>query len=94
MSVFTKAARGQYCRIRIPGICNHDVATSVFAHLRGGGWASKRSDLHGSIACSACHDAVDGRINTEYSRDELDLMHLQGMSRTIDYFLESGLLKL
>jgi hypothetical protein len=36
-------------------------------------------------ACPAtwCHSAVDGRTKTEFSRDELRLMHAEGAFRTI-----------
>lgn len=88
------SARGQECQIRIPGICNHDNETVVLAHLNGGGMSTKHSDLFASFACSSCHDAIDGRIQTKYFNDELDLMLLQGMVRTQQIWLDEGLVKL
>lgn len=55
------SAMGMPCSLRLPGICNHNPATTVRAHLPGIGKsnASKVSDLHSAYACSACHDAID-----------------------------------
>lgn len=55
------AAEGMPCSLRLPGICCHDRSTAVNAHLPGTGKSprSKVSDLHTSIACVACHDAID-----------------------------------
>lgn len=56
-----QAANGMPCSLRLPGICNHNSATTVFCHLPGIGksHASKVSDLHGAFGCSACHTAID-----------------------------------
>ena len=55
------SADGQPCSLRLPGICNHNNATTVTAHLPGIGksMGSKVSDLHTAFSCSACHDAID-----------------------------------
>lgn len=55
------SAIGLPCSLRLPGICNHNSATSVMAHLPGigKGTSTKVSDLHTAIACSACHAAID-----------------------------------
>ena len=47
-------------------------------------------DLIGAHACSSCHDAIDGRFRTIYTRDELDLMHLEGLVRTIAWLYKAG----
>ncbi len=56
-----QAAQGMPCSLRLPGICNHNNATTVMAHLPGIGksMGSKVSDLHTAFACSACHTAID-----------------------------------
>lgn len=92
MSKIRKSARGQDCQVRIPGICNHNPETVILAHLGGAGLAIKAHDIHGAYACSACHDAIDGRTKTEYSRDELRLMHLDGMVRTQLILIGDGLI--
>lgn len=64
-----KEARGRDCTIRLPGICNGDPATTVYAHIRqigitGMGYRPNAKDGKfepGAFSCSACHDAVDRR---------------------------------
>ncbi|MFH8134191.1 DUF1364 domain-containing protein [Pantoea osteomyelitidis] len=79
------AARGRDCQIRIPGICNFNPETTVLAHYRLAGTCGaglKPDDEQGAHACSACHDAVDGRIRTCFTREELRLFHAEGVLRT------------
>lgn len=62
------AARGENCTLRLTGVCNHDPATTVLAHIRMFGWAGmaqKPPDFLGVFACSCCHDALDRRNNGE-----------------------------
>jgi hypothetical protein len=84
----TRAARGRECQVRVPGVCNGNPETTVLAHFRMSGTRCgvglKPNDLQGAWACSSCHDAIDGRHNTEFNSDELRVMHLEGMVRTID----------
>ena len=100
MSKLTKSARGEHCQVRIPDICNFNPETTVLAHLNGGGAGMKHSDIHGAYCCSDCHDAIDGRayrIATEdyvYNREDLKLMHLEGMVRTQIIMIEKGLIKI
>lgn len=83
MTAARKAASGQPCMVRIPGVCNFDPATTVLAHYRmAGGAGIKPHDDQGAWACSACHDAVDRRSKTQYSRNELRLFHAEGVFRT------------
>jgi hypothetical protein len=99
MSKLRKAARGQECMVRIPGVCNFDPETVVLAHLPGGGMAAKSHDLHGAWCCSACHDAIDGRtqprdhFDETYSPLELRQYHLEGVVRTQLALLAAGLIK-
>lgn len=90
----TKAARGRDCQIRVPGVCNGDPETTVLAHFRMSGTRCgtglKPNDLQGAWACSACHDAVDGRRKTEFNHHELRVMHLEGVVRTIDILVSEG----
>lgn len=96
MADLRKAARGRECQIRIPGICNHNDETSVLAHVRLAGTCGtgiKPPDFLGAIACSHCHDAVDGRMKTAYSHDELKLMHAEGVMRTLVLWIKEGLVR-
>lgn len=97
MANLRKAARGRECTVRIPGYCNGNPETSVLAHYRLAGTCGtgcKPDDTQGAIACSACHDLIDGRVKTNnYTRDELRLMHAEGVLRTLAIWKQEGLLK-
>jgi len=90
----TKSARGEQCTVRISGICNHDSETTVFAHLGGAGMGVKSSNAHGAYCCSSCHDAVDGRVRTKYTTEQLNLWLLEAVIRTQIILFEKGLLKI
>jgi hypothetical protein len=97
MSKLRKSAKGQDCQIRIPGVCNFNPATTVLAHLPGGGMGYKNSDLSASFACSACHAWVDGgwtKDKREAAQLEADLYHHEGVIRTQQIWLESGLIEI
>ena len=89
---YTKSARGQECQIRLPG-CNFDNDTTVFAHLNGAGMGTKHLSIHGSYACSNCHDIVDGRKKSTVCRDT-KIDHLEGVVRTQIIMVRDGVLKL
>ncbi|HCE21893.1 MAG TPA: DUF1364 domain-containing protein, partial [Hyphomonas sp.] len=57
----TQSARGKPCALRLPGICNGNPETTVWAHVNGfgKGMGVKTHDLLGFPACSACHAAYD-----------------------------------
>lgn len=94
MSKLRDIARGQPCMIRIPGLCSYNCEETVLAHFRMDcGMGMKPLDICGSWACATCHSIVDGQIKSIFSRDELDLMHLQGMYRTINALHKQGKLK-
>lgn len=65
MTPIRKAARGQDCTLRIPGVCNFDPATTVLCHSNaladGKGMGHKAPDTAACFGCSACHDVLDGR---------------------------------
>lgn len=90
----TKAAKGQQCTARIPGICNFNTETTVFAHLNGGGMGMKQSDLHGAFCCSDCHYWLDSDYVRHTTREERDLRHYEAMIITQKILLKNGLIKL
>ncbi len=57
----TQSAKGENCTLRIPGICNHNPETVVFAHVhtKFSGMGAKSNDIHGFYCCSECHSAYD-----------------------------------
>ena len=94
MSKITESARGEQCQVRIPGVCNRDPETVVFAHLNGGGMGMKHPDTEGAYACSACHDAYDGRVpELNWSKTYLDVCFYEACVRTRKILLDKGLIK-
>jgi len=93
VSKLRKSARGQECLVRIPNHCNFNPETVVLAHIGGAGMGIKSHNLHGAFCCSNCHDILDGRVNTNYTRNELKLMHWEGVKRTQEYWLKNGFIK-
>jgi len=88
---FRKEAKGRNCLIRIPGHCNQNAETVVLCHYRmATGVGQKPHDLHGAFGCSGCHDAIDQRVKSQYSRTELRLMHLEGVIRTQLLMIREG----
>lgn len=76
--------------VRVSGICNHDPATTVLAHVRLigiSGMGLKSPDLLGAWSCSACHEYVDSKGGDPYLRR---LMLLEGMARTQAELLKQG----
>ena len=93
MSKLRKEARGRDCMVRLVGICNHNPETTVLAHIRMtgiSGMGLKADDLLGAWACSACHDTIDRRANTDLDRDFVQLAHLEGVMRTIAVLRREG----
>ena len=96
MSKLTEAARGNQCTVRLP-VCNSNPETTVAAHYRsvslGAGMGIKPNDLLCADACSACHDAIDGRTHIEgYSKADIRLAHAEGVLRTITARYEAGII--
>jgi len=60
---YLNGAKGSPCTFMAPGICCHDEATTVFAHLNGAafgkGKGQKAHDIAGLDACFACHAYID-----------------------------------
>ena len=95
MSKITESAKGQDCDIRIPYICNHNPDTVVHCHLpdgTGGRMGGKSLDINGVRGCSACHDCLDGRMKTHWTRDEVLLMAYEGQQRTLRKLVREGLI--
>lgn len=93
MTDLRKLARGQPCRIRLPGICNGDPATTVLAHIKYGWYGSiKPPDIIGVHACSSCHDATDRR-RRDVSNEEVDLAVLRGLCEMLNWYVEQKIVR-
>lgn len=94
--VIKNAARGRECEVRLPSICNKDPDTTVLAHYRMAGTCGtgiKPDDAQAAFACSACHDAIDGRALTAIDPTSLRLWHAEGVLRTQAILRKEGKLK-
>lgn len=91
----TKSSSGQTCKVRIPFVCNRNEETTVPAHINGvrfnHGMGQKVSDLFMADCCSSCHEVLDGRVKSPYSKNELKVMHYEGVLETQSRLLEDGL---
>lgn len=88
MTDLRKLARGQPCRVRLPGICNRDPNTTVLAHIKHGWYGSiKPPDIIAVHACSACHDAMDRR-RRDVSVEEVDLAVLRGLCEMLAFYVK------
>jgi hypothetical protein len=90
-----EAARGKPCLVRVPGYCNFNPETTVLAHYRMigvSGIGMKSPDLFGAWCCSDCHDIVDFRKRTHFTRDETKLLLLEGVLRTQGELMKLGML--
>ncbi len=93
MSKLRKSARGEPCMIRLEGCqVSPENLTTVLAHLNGAGLALKSFDVHASFACASCHDILDSRKASNYENDWLELIHLRGVIKTQERWIEKGLM--
>lgn len=98
MSKIRQSAKGEECQIRIPGVCNGNPETTVWAHANGSaagkGIGMKSPDILGAYACSFCHDAYDRRGTKlgGHPRQAIELMFWQGHARSVRILLDKGIL--
>ena len=86
MTDLRQLARGRECQVRLPGICNHDPATTILAHYRLSGlngMGMKPPDVIAAYSCSSCNDVCDRRTYTNLSRDYVRLALAEGVMRTL-----------
>ena len=94
LSKYRKWAKAKPCMVRIDGVCNRDRNPTLLAHLTGDRClSSKQRDVFATLACSACHDVIDGRvIHGVWTKDDVDLAFYEGMVRTIKLAMQDGLI--
>lgn len=75
-----KSAQGEDCTVT-SHICNGDPETTVLAHIGFKGESTNKrrrpNERNAVYACSACHDAIDGRqwiCDTWYASDRWRLI--------------------
>jgi len=97
----TRAAKGEPCTVRLPGVCLTDGEYSIWSHARWGarlgeagrGMGTKAMDLCGAIACTACDAVYDGqRPAPHLTRAEIDMDWMIGDLRSLGVLERKGLL--
>jgi len=97
LSAITDSARGQDCQLRLPGVCNGNPETTVWAHSNsaehGKGGALKAFDQNGCYACYACHMVYDRQYPRPAGLSLLDVLHLflHAMQRSQKILVRRGL---
>jgi hypothetical protein len=92
-SKIRKAAIGQCCEVRIPGVCKGNPQTTILAHLNGAGMGMKCHDFQGAFCCDHCHNVLDGRVQSDYTPVMIKLFHLEAVIRTQQILFNEGLIK-
>lgn len=89
------SAISETCTFQIVGVCNGDAETTVLCHLpdESHGLSRKSDDLSAAYGCSACHDAIDGRVPHAFGPGEKDWYMRRAMVRTWRRLLEKSILK-
>lgn len=86
-----ESARGESCSLRLC-VCTSEE-TTVLAHIgRDRGMGFKCADYMAVYACSSCHDIIDGRVKSGYTKDELNTEKLRALEETLGKLFEKGLL--
>lgn len=91
-----EAAKGEPCTVQIVAVCNGDPMTSVLAHLpdESHGMARKSDDLSAVIACSACHDAIDRRVPSNYLESYREFYLRRALVRTWRRLVAKGVIQI
>ena len=89
MSKLTKSAKGKHCTLRLH--CSSEE-TVVLCHIgRNRGMAIKCADYFAVYACSNCHDIIDGRVKSGFSKDELNTEKLRALEETQGLMVKENL---
>jgi len=91
MSKIRKSAKGEDCSLRLVPCSSNE--TTVLAHIgRVRGVGIKCNDIHAVYACSNCHDVIDGRVNHNFTREELAYEVLRALEETQLKLIDKGLI--
>lgn len=94
-----QSARGEECTLLIPGVCNHNSETVVWAHSNkyehGKGLGLKADDKYGCYACSSCHAVLDGQAPRPngIGKPDVEYLFVQAMYKSRAILRDKGLLK-
>ena len=86
-----RSAKGEDCSLRL-GNCSSDD-TVVLAHIgKDKGWGMKCADYMAVYACHSCHDIIDGRVKSGFTKDELNTEKLRALEETLGKLVDKGLI--
>ena len=97
-SKIRQSAKGEDCTINLPGVCNHNPETTVWAHSNksehGKGMGLKANDEYGAYACYACHAVYDGQMKRPewMSKEFVDESFADAMEISRSMLIKKGLL--
>lgn len=90
-SKIRRSARGEDCSLRL-GNCSSNE-TVVLCHIgRDKGVGMKCGDHFAVYGCSNCHDIIDGRVKSDFTKDQLNTEKLRALEETQKKLIEKGLL--
>ena len=86
------SARGEDCSLRLTNCASNE--TVVLCHIgRYKGMAIKCADYFAVYACCNCHDIIDGRVKSEFTKDQLSTEKLRALEETQKKLFTKGLIK-
>lgn len=90
-SKIRRSARGEGCSLRL-GNCSSNE-TVVLCHIgRDKGVGMKCGDHFAVYGCSNCHDIIDGRAKSDFTKDQINTEKLRALEETQKKLIEKGLL--
>lgn len=90
-SKIRESARNEDCSLRLGNCSGND--TVVLAHIgRNKGVAIKCADYMAVYACYNCHDIIDGRAKSNFTKDELNTEKLRALEETLAKLVDKELI--
>lgn len=90
-SKIRESARGEDCSLRLTNCSS--TQTTVLCHIgKHKGMAVKCGDHFAVYGCSNCHDIIDGRVKSEFSKVELQAEKLRALEETQSKLISKGLI--
>ena len=91
-----QSAKGEACTLNIAGVCNYNKETTVLCHFPSehNGIGTKSPDYCAGYGCSACHDAIDNRIDAGLTDYEREFYMQRSTVRTIGRLIDKGIISI
>ena len=90
-----ESAKGEMCSLRLSPMCTDEYGAVVLCHIgKRRGIAIKCTDNMAVYGCNHCHDIIDGRVKSEFSKLELESEKLRALEETQAKLIDKDLLVL